>query len=43
MPVKTVVIEDHTIVRRGIVQILAEHPDVSVVAEASEEIVALTL
>jgi DNA-binding NarL/FixJ family response regulator len=34
MTVKTIVVDDHAIVRRGIVQILSEHPDVSVVAEA---------
>jgi DNA-binding NarL/FixJ family response regulator len=36
MPVKTIVVDDHAIVRRGIVQILSEHPDVSVVAEAGD-------
>src|SRR5262252_1691579 len=36
MTVKTIVVDDHAIVRRGIVQIVAEHPDVSVVAEACE-------
>ncbi|MCK6576454.1 response regulator transcription factor, partial [Myxococcota bacterium] len=34
MTVKTIVVDDHAIVRRGIVQILSEHPDVTVVAEA---------
>jgi len=28
------VVDDHAIVRRGIVQVLAEHPDVQIVAEA---------
>jgi DNA-binding NarL/FixJ family response regulator len=36
MSVKTIVVDDHAIVRRGIVQIVAEHPDVSVVAEAGD-------
>jgi len=36
MTVKTIVVDDHAIVRRGIVQIVAEHPDVSVVAEAGD-------
>lgn len=36
MPVNTIVVDDHAIVRRGIVQILAEHPDIRVVAEASD-------
>lgn len=36
MPVKTIVVDDHAIVRRGIVQILSEHPDLSVVAEAGD-------
>jgi len=36
MPVHTVVVDDHAIVRRGIVQILAEHPEVRVVGEASD-------
>jgi DNA-binding NarL/FixJ family response regulator len=36
MPVKTIVVDDHAIVRRGIVQILSEHPDVQVVAEAGD-------
>jgi DNA-binding NarL/FixJ family response regulator len=34
MTVKTIVVDDHAIVRRGIVQILSEHPEVAVVAEA---------
>jgi DNA-binding NarL/FixJ family response regulator len=36
MTVKTIVVDDHAIVRRGIVQIVAEHPDVTVVAEAGD-------
>jgi DNA-binding NarL/FixJ family response regulator len=36
MPVNTIVVDDHAIVRRGIVQILAEHPEVRVVGEASD-------
>jgi DNA-binding NarL/FixJ family response regulator len=36
MTVKTIVVDDHAIVRRGIVQIVAEHPDVAVVAEAGD-------
>ncbi|MCS7101979.1 MAG: response regulator transcription factor [Burkholderiaceae bacterium] len=36
MPVKTIVVDDHPIVRRGIVQIVAEHPQVTVVAEAGD-------
>ncbi|MCU0952861.1 MAG: response regulator transcription factor [Burkholderiaceae bacterium] len=36
MPVHTIVVDDHAIVRRGIVQILAEHPDIRVVGEASD-------
>jgi len=36
MSVRTIVVDDHAIVRRGIVQILAEHPDVQVVAEAAD-------
>lgn len=36
MTVKTIVIDDHAIVRRGIVQIVAEHPDVTIVAEAGD-------
>lgn len=36
MPVKTIVVDDHAIVRRGIVQILSEHPDLAVVAEAGD-------
>lgn len=36
MPVPTIVVDDHAIVRRGIVQILAEHADVRVVGEACD-------
>jgi DNA-binding NarL/FixJ family response regulator len=36
MPTCTIVVDDHAIVRRGIVQILAEHPDIKVVAEAGD-------
>lgn len=36
MTVKAIVVDDHAIVRRGIVQIVAEHPDVKVVAEAGD-------
>jgi two-component system invasion response regulator UvrY len=36
MSVKTIVVDDHAIVRRGIVQIVAEHPEVAVVAEAGD-------
>lgn len=36
MTTRTIVVDDHAIVRRGIVQILAEHPDVTVVAEAGD-------
>jgi DNA-binding NarL/FixJ family response regulator len=36
MPVKTIVVDDHAIVRRGIVQILSETPDVLVVGEAGD-------
>ena len=36
MTVKTIVVDDHAIVRRGIVDILAEHPDVKVVGEAGD-------
>ena len=34
MTVKLIVVDDHAIVRRGIVQVLSEHPDVQIVAEA---------
>ena len=36
MPVRLIVVDDHAIVRRGIVQVLAEHPDVQIVAEAHD-------
>jgi DNA-binding NarL/FixJ family response regulator len=36
MTVKTIVVDDHAIVRRGIVETVSEHPDVSVVAEAGD-------
>jgi len=36
MTVRLIVVDDHAIVRRGIVQVLAEHPDVQVVAEAHD-------
>ncbi len=36
MTVKTIVVDDHAIVRRGIVQILAEHPGIEVVGEAGD-------
>jgi two-component system invasion response regulator UvrY len=36
MTVRLMVVDDHAIVRRGIVQVLAEHPDVQVVAEAHD-------
>jgi DNA-binding NarL/FixJ family response regulator len=36
MTVRLIVVDDHAIVRRGIVQVLAEHPDVEVVAEAHD-------
>ncbi|MCS6944901.1 MAG: response regulator transcription factor [Sutterellaceae bacterium] len=36
MPVKTIVVDDHPIVRRGIVQIVAEHPQIEVAAEAGD-------
>ena len=32
MTVRLMVVDDHAIVRRGIVQVLAEHPDVQIVA-----------
>jgi two-component system invasion response regulator UvrY len=34
--VRTIVLDDHALVRRGIAQILREHPDVDVVAEAGD-------
>lgn len=36
MTTRIIVVDDHAIVRRGIVQILAEHPDLTVVAEAGD-------
>lgn len=36
MTVNTIVVDDHAIVRRGIVQILGDHPEVNVVGEASD-------
>jgi DNA-binding NarL/FixJ family response regulator len=36
MAVRLIVVDDHAIVRRGIVQVLSEHPDVQVVAEAAD-------
>ena len=36
MSVRTIVVDDHAIVRRGIVETIAGHPDVSVVAEADD-------
>ncbi len=36
MSIRTIVVDDHAIVRRGVVQILTEHPDLSVVAEAGD-------
>lgn len=36
MTTRTIVVDDHAIVRRGIVQILAEHPDLTVVAEVGD-------
>jgi DNA-binding NarL/FixJ family response regulator len=36
MPLKTIVVDDHAIVRRGIVQILSEHPGVEVAGEAGD-------
>jgi len=36
MPIRTIVVDDHALVRRGIVQVLAEHPDIKVVAEAAD-------
>lgn len=36
MVTRTIVVDDHAIVRRGIVQILSEHPDIEVVAEAGD-------
>ncbi len=36
MTVKAIVVDDHAIVRRGIVETVSEHPDVAVVAEAGD-------
>lgn len=36
MAVRLFVVDDHAIVRRGIVQVLSENPDVQVVAEAAD-------
>lgn len=36
MTIRTIVVDDHAIVRRGVVQILAEHPDLAIVAEAGD-------
>mgnify|MGYP000894987010 CR=1 FL=1 len=36
MPVRLIVVDDHAIVRRGIVQVLSDHPDVQIVAEAAD-------
>ncbi len=36
MTFRTIVLDDHAIVRRGIVQILADHPDLKVVAEVGD-------
>lgn len=36
MTTRTIVVDDHAIVRRGIVQILAEHPNIAVIAEAAD-------
>jgi two-component system, NarL family, invasion response regulator UvrY len=36
MAVRLIVVDDHAIVRRGIVQVLAEHPDVQIIAEAND-------
>lgn len=36
MSVKTIVVDDHAIVRRGIVQIVSEHPDIEIVGEAAD-------
>ena len=36
MTIRLFVVDDHAIVRRGIVQVLSEHPDVQIVAEASD-------
>jgi two-component system, NarL family, invasion response regulator UvrY len=36
MALKTIVVDDHAIVRRGIVQILSEHSDIEVAGEAGD-------
>jgi DNA-binding NarL/FixJ family response regulator len=36
MVIRAIVVDDHAIVRRGIVQILSEHPDIKVIAEAGD-------
>lgn len=36
MPARTIIVDDHAIVRRGIVQILSENPQVQVIAEVSD-------
>ncbi len=36
MAIRLFVVDDHAIVRRGIVQVLCEHPEVQIVAEASD-------
>ena len=36
MTVRLIVVDDHAIVRRGIVQVLSEHPDVQIIAEAHD-------
>ena len=34
--ISVVLVDDHALVRRGIVQVLAEHPEIRIVAEASD-------
>jgi DNA-binding NarL/FixJ family response regulator len=34
--VRTIVLDDHALVRRGIAQLLREHPDIDVIAEAGD-------
>jgi DNA-binding NarL/FixJ family response regulator len=36
MTVRLIVVDDHAIVRRGIVQVLSEHPDVQIELVADE-------
>jgi two-component system, NarL family, invasion response regulator UvrY len=36
MTVNTIVVDDHAIVRRGIIQILGDHPEIRIVGEASD-------